>query len=75
MEIKIKFHMKKVFVTLVLVLVTLSVFTVNADPCDDCPGGCLCQNGHCPTRYYDRSVYDCNDNSGCCTSAGGGANP
>jgi hypothetical protein len=64
--------MKKVFVAAAFLIGALSFFMAQADPCNNCPGGCLCQNGHCPTRFYDRSVYDCNDNSGCCTSAGGG---
>lgn len=66
--------MKKVILLFSFLLVMLSFFSFGTDPCDNCPGGCLCQNGHCPTRYYDRTVYDCNDNSGCCTSAGGGNN-
>ena len=44
--------------------------TQEGDPpadCNNCPGGCMCQNNHCPQKFYDRTIYDCPSMGGCCT--------
>jgi hypothetical protein len=37
------------------------------DNCDNCTGGCLCQNGHCPKKLYNPQIFDCPTLGGCCT--------